>query len=991
LVDRRRYIVVSVSVGLYTLWRIQKLGLTSSLYTMLKSKLIDLLSTNYSFDYIRDCFRSVNLATRPTLKPGHSHGNAAGYRMMANNAITSLLQHCGLKNYVVSPGQRDFQQHMIGDRVYYLAKDLQYPATINEIPKGDFAIRMIDVDYYVDMPKLLREKRPVMMYTFAPMEPAGSVPDGVYTCSDDKVRVKINGGAEYEHQLWDYDHDHLTIPGFFKDTVYLCEHRSIQGDEQHKIVVLVPVRSYWNLFGLLRLPGPTLERRKFSRGPYNKMSFIRREGNQYESFLSFSPANIVSVCTLPEQLVYNIYQRVKRSKDSILASVEGSLRTYYGGNTVNFKWPQWKQNGDPATCATILVDIIENYPEILDLNVNKQTLTALSAAHYTVPSDQHTLDVGKETFRALVSIDQSYFPGAVGPTSCISNDVACVTERIVKVKNNVKEVPQRYYGYATDFMEMLITEENHHVGHPVDIDEVYNRQNRPSQKRILDRVVNFLYDDKPKTVSSFQKREIYGKYTAPRNISTIEGRRKVRYSQFTYAIGPQFYKHDFYAFAKTPQELELRMEAFLQKAKFVLPTDFSKFDGTHSEWLAKMEVQCAKRYFAQEYHAELTELMMSEYNCKGFTRFGHPYDTWWSRLSGSPGTSIWNTFDSALVAFITFRECGATKEEAYQNLGIYGGDDGVSSNVSAQTYENVCEKIGLKIKLQVVKPDEPVPFLGREFCGSWSTPGGIWSMADIKRQAMKLHLTVSSDDVPDWVVLLRKATGFSLTDSETPLIGAWSKAVMRYCDAHGVRLGGYESEKLFERFPADKQFRSCPDGLKYFHADQNTGLFAETIIAEEQRLELLGDDFEIADLFKRLANAEPPKPDLPVVAGAFLIEPEPKQPAPEAVANPPDQGVVRGGNVEPEKGGEKVVDVLKPNARVPGEKDQRPAKGKKQKAGKGKRGGKRGSSNPDGPNAKPPKVPVPAPRAVGVMQPGVAEDPKHASGGKEELSLKPEV
>jgi hypothetical protein len=86
--------------------------------------------------------------------------------------------------------------------------------------------------------------------------------------------------------------------------------------------------------------------------------------------------------------------------------------------------------------------------------------------------------------------------------------------------------------------------------------------------------------------------------------------------------------------------------------------------------------------------------------------------------------------------------------------------------------------LGLVLKLEVRKPGDYVGFLGRVFLDPWTTTE---SMADVPRQLGKLHLSGTPKTVPDEVILARKAKGMMITDSNTPILGAWAKQVLRFC------------------------------------------------------------------------------------------------------------------------------------------------------------------------------------------------------------------
>jgi len=73
-------------------------------------------------------------------------------------------------------------------------------------------IKMVDVDYYVNMPAMLRHGLPIVLSTFCPTTAGDSLPDAVFSIDkDDYVNFRVQGGAEYRHQLWDYESDFLWL------------------------------------------------------------------------------------------------------------------------------------------------------------------------------------------------------------------------------------------------------------------------------------------------------------------------------------------------------------------------------------------------------------------------------------------------------------------------------------------------------------------------------------------------------------------------------------------------------------------------------------------------------------------------------------------------------------------------------------------------------------------------------------------------------------
>jgi hypothetical protein len=254
--------------------------------------------------------------------------------------------------------------------------------------------------------------------------------------------------------------------------------------------------------------------------------------------------------------------------------------------------------------------------------------------------------------------------------------------------------------------------------------------------------------------------------------------------------------------------------------------------------------------FNPAYHEELSELFWANFKAPGYTKYGVTYNSGYSRASGAPDTSLGNTLDNALVAYLVLRETGLAPKEAWEQLGLYGGDDGLTPGDSIGVYTRVTKQLGLSIKSEVIKRSEPVPFLGRIFHGHWDMPTD--SMCDVGRQLKKLHFTTAPSSVPDWVVLYRKAVGLKLTDSGTPVLGAWASAVIRCCAARKLSTEGFvmnQDERWFEQYDAADQYDTNKSVDRYRIAADNLRVGEEYIHLEEARLNGLHDTATISDLF----------------------------------------------------------------------------------------------------------------------------------------------
>jgi hypothetical protein len=364
----------------------------------------------------------------------------------------------------------------------------------------------------------------------------------------------------------------------------------------------------------------------------------------------------------------------------------------------------------------------------------------------------------------------------VAPFRSYNNDYCCVEERITKTRNGLETWPLAWQVYRDEFIELLIPDSLVHTGVPQTIQEVMEEQSRPTQRAgaLAAQPFAFCYRF---LIKAFQKAECYAKLAAPRNIATTDADHRTRYGGFTRTFCEHIFKQQpWYAFSKTPEEIAHEVRRVAAGAEFIVPTDYSVWDGTHSEPLAQSELTAAKRFFHPTYHLELEKLLMDQYNAPGFTKFEIRYNTRWARSSGSSDTSLFNTFDNALVMYICLRDSGLGAKAAWDGLGLFGGDDGIQGNIPPGLLTRTTKRMGHKIKLAVVKKHQPVPFLGRIFVDPWAY---LWSIADTLRQVRKLHLSTSPADVPNYVALYQKCLGIITTDPTTPILSAYARSAIR--------------------------------------------------------------------------------------------------------------------------------------------------------------------------------------------------------------------
>jgi len=764
--------------------------------------LIDRTSCMLHAAVLRDQFRLMSLEPMEQRSIGHSHPLSSADRTGANNAIDRYVTQVGWETFSNSMSARDIRAGNDGSRYYYFAKDCAMPSR-NSAPKRGQVIKMIDVDYYGNnVPEYMSKMHPMLLYTFVPQHCGGSVVDGVFSIKDDIVHYQSNGGAKYEHRLWDYDTDHLVVDDWLGSSVYLVESKKTC-DPDRRLVALFPVRRIWGPLGWF-LPGKRLERRKISYPGVNIIRYL----DTNVPMVSFSSPGHDFACNIPASTWFSIAVRLEtKVTKELIVDVTRGLK--YGGLDD-------KKSTESGAHVFALLQHIRAVADFVRLPVLSDTGKAIindASVHYQTLLP-HPYEDGTHSAR-ITSAALCHF-GNVAPVRSINNDTSCVQVRILDAVNRAGAWPGRYWKYAEEFITHLVPTAQRHSGVPMDLEQVFELQARPSQKSSAADAMPWAYMYRL-TVKAFQKAETYAKVCASRAISTVNADHRTRYSSYIYPLTSSLLKpQKWYAFSKDPLDVANSVMAMARGSTYIVPTDFSAWDATHSEDLAKFELALCLRFFSTEYHSEISQLVMEQYRASAVTRHGVKYNSGWARLSGSSDTSAFNSVDNALVMYITNRESGMGADLAWNRLGLFGGDDGLMADVDTVVLEKVVKRMGHKIKAKKVYRNTPdyVTFLGRHYLDPWTTAS---SMADIQRQVRKLHLTVSPVGVPLDVALYNRAVGILDTDVKTPILGSWAvwaltKLETKYRDGQLDSLLTASMDNLradrswWSKFASDRQF-----------------------------------------------------------------------------------------------------------------------------------------------------------------------------------------
>jgi hypothetical protein len=692
---------------------------------------------------------------------GHTHGVSAASRSTASLMIDNIGRNMGKDVVFYQGSAADQRNGRLTSRTYYWSKD-QNVMPKKFKPAPDDIIALVDVDYYINMPAFLSKHfNTTLLYTFQPDSVCKDSGEYKYTFDENNnVSYSVSGGGFYRHLVWNYTGDSIIVRRKFfgitwSHSTFLVERKFIDAD--HQAILLAPLIKHTGIRAWLanrQISGNELTRLK----PHVGNKFLRLKTNDNDGMRTHTGyANAFTSAIVPSHV------------DDIIASV---MRM--NAKSIQVPTVKSKMGSDTTGCEILY-----------EFHKSQITLEAevLSTAQKYVRSYQFLTkvdDYDPEAKPSLVSFMKPIVDGAFAPDVTRGNEQRSIDKRVTGLKDDTKITPF-INKIINEFVQLFCADVKLH---PYDEDEVYRRQDRPQQRAILDFAAN---TDPVRETSTFMKREAYQKVSDPRNISTINGSDKRDYSQFIYALSDRLKEMEWYAFGKVPIELAQRVVDIATGAiSHVLETDFSRMDGRVGEIARILEQAICMRIFYSQYHAQLLDLLRSQHHLRGKTRFGVEYETHWSRLSGSPETSAFNTILSAFVAFLAFRmtvdprtRVFYTPQCAWSKLGVYGGDDGITADIDGTVYTRAAAMLGQKLTCRPVVKGEPgLKFLARQY-GPAVWFGDLRCVCDFARTLSKFHTTVSMpSNISELDKLKDKSFALWLTDRDSPVVGDFVSKVV---------------------------------------------------------------------------------------------------------------------------------------------------------------------------------------------------------------------
>lgn len=706
---------------------------------------------------LRSRFRAFTGSTHPHKYSANTRANGRNY----------------LKTYITEKVSSDYDVHEIsgglfdhGSWSHHHVSDLKANTRTDERPIRPHVLVLVDVDYYVDMPAILAKGaehglHQVIMYTMTPEDLVYTAKDHFYYILNQEVHLKIAGGGCYRHQLWYYGEDQLMVRSWFCDYIYNVEKRKIGNN--WSIIVLTYVQKIVHSF--FREPTATILRRcGWKQGCFNVMEVFDTESEVYKRWLCVSRVNDPTIqFKIPVEVVLEIMSRseMRATRTPSTGDVEYLLNCA--------KVPNSKTNA-----ALLTLFMTEGFAYTFDDLKFKLKKVRNKVTYNKLIKDENQLNphsepipdggVGLSTSGNVTMQVCGPSPLGLGtcPTRGYNSERVAIDQRLHNVKN-VKEVPYKYTLHAMEFFKLIFGAKT--ILSPLTLPEVRDEQTRPSQKAAAARRDGF---DTPNFKlggwSYFQKIEAYADYPVPRPIVDPPTDIKEEYSKYTYPIFRYLSKNcSWFAFGKQPALLARTVHECVRDSATITPTDFSRWDGHHSEFLARLELDVLKNLYPDKDHPYLQRCWDAHYLQRASTSSGVKVDIGWARLTGSPDTALFNTYDNAFVAYCAYRESGCSPGIAYRSLGVYGGDDGINPDMDIKTFMVVCEDLGLKFTGQTQDSNDSVTFLGRIYTNPKIDSGSI---SDVSRCLSKLHLA-KLGTTPEQG-LANKIDGYLATDPEVP-------------------------------------------------------------------------------------------------------------------------------------------------------------------------------------------------------------------------------
>jgi hypothetical protein len=785
------------------------------------------------------------------MAPGHSHPTVAAARADASVFLSSVASALHKRRYDVSISSRELRGLAVGSRQYRAAKDLLSDAVHDRLCESDF-VTMVDTDYYMSEAELSRYAgHDIGLYALKPNGLSGKTADSLWSfVTPTEVVEEVAGGAVYRHQIWDWGKDMVALRRGF--STYLYDVVTYDVCPSRVVVVLLLARE-------VNLPAWALNRLV---GGLEACLPSRMQVAKQGEFL-------VGVFGPPTKRMVQIMVAGATGEQPVCVSPDT-----YRALSIAAKIP----NTDRKVAGfELLPAAVERITRAAGEKVSSNGCYVLSRYFSTSYSPWQMVNYqsrdGYELEDGLATTAVAAVPLAgagCGPTASANNEARAVKARIVDVANK-NGFTEQMAGYAKEFASLVIPRGGQGV--PLAVQELRLQQDKTTQRARRLQEEQFLPDRGPNlATSSFQKRETYAKISDPRLINQVPTDHTNRLCAYSGALKPALKRCRWYAVGKTPLQTALAIRGLQRAAGDQLAGgDYSRMDGRTSVAYRRHVLEpVLLRYFAPDYHAEITELLRKEERATTRTKkFKVSAAMGGANISGSGVTTDLNTLDSAFNEYAARRRLGQEPAAAYGALGLYFGDDSLVDRKVFDEVAAVAKENGMKLEREPV-PEDAGPgyavFLARVYPDIRTS---LASHPDVVRNLRKLCTVQASPNAGSEHLskLLRlKVEAALITDSHVPVVAAYARALKRVYRLDALK-GSKTAWEAALAESADYQRKKEAGPYPYSQGDrdllvlsvaQGLGITAEEACLLEKRLDAAATEADLARLAVEVAGAGVP-------------------------------------------------------------------------------------------------------------------------------------
>jgi len=703
------------------------------------------------------------------------HAHAAADRDAAETFALSLAANLGLEPYFTAAALKNQRTGRRGNRFYYWIKDVMVAPQRDELTSKHLDIH-IDVDMHENFHEVLLGGVfvPRLLYTVTPHAVAGTTPEFSWTFQKDGRLTMMYSDGPYEHELWDWSDATtyvtnlslwrcLLAPWTVRARAYRIARRTTSPCKS--LVALSPLANY-GIVGALAatfLERALLRRLNPVDGEFTIMDVSDPELGHLRSV---GRPGLYVVATLPV---------AEHDALSVMSTI--------GANKLSVPTVQ-KHTGKDMTQSSIATQFHRANAPCQPPLVIRAVEGVRTFAPFTLTYDAD----GKDLMESFMS---PFAHGGFAPSPGVETDDMAVRGRVTNTRSHVESTPF-LDTEIENFLSQLVAVP--HRERPDHEDAVWQNMDKATQQPMLHDAADGALQDR--VGRAFIKKE--SKQGDARMIVVINPADKFDYSRYTYAAARHAKTQAWFVPGMTPLEIATAVAELAGSAPWVVSTDFERQDGHVAPVARTLERRFMLRLFHTEHHAELLDLMRSQYSLKCYTTHGVEYDSGTSRLSGSPETSLFNTLLSAFICYLAQRATrrdGAnnTPSAAYAKIGLCCGDDCLVAGVSMKTLQRAAKDMGQVLTGDSIRAGQPgLKYLARCY-GPDVAYGDTNSMTDLLRRLLKLHLTAHlGPKVTPKDKAIQKALDILQTDANTPVIGAWAmNVVARLGTATALDLRGW--------------------------------------------------------------------------------------------------------------------------------------------------------------------------------------------------------